>query len=58
MHGRNGIRNDGVGAYSRVHYGNDYVNAFWQDSCFCMTYGDGVGQRQPADLASTWPRTR
>ncbi|MER8017187.1 M4 family metallopeptidase, partial [Streptomyces griseoluteus] len=39
--GRNGIKNNGVGAYSRVHYGNAYVNAFWDDSCFCMTYGDG-----------------
>ncbi|KAB7851258.1 M4 family metallopeptidase [Streptomyces mobaraensis] len=43
VHGRNGIRGDGVGAYSRVHYGNNYVNAFWDDSCFCMTYGDGNG---------------
>ncbi|MEU2614583.1 M4 family metallopeptidase [Micromonospora sp. NPDC007271] len=41
VHGRNGIRNDGVGAYSRVHYGTNYANAFWQDACFCMTYGDG-----------------
>ncbi|MBA6439841.1 MULTISPECIES: M4 family metallopeptidase [Streptomyces] len=41
--GRNGIKNNGVGSYSRVHYGNSYVNAFWQDSCFCMTYGDGSG---------------
>ncbi|QDY07241.1 M4 family metallopeptidase [Micromonospora sp. HM134] len=40
-HGRNGIRNDGVGAYSRVHYSSNYANAFWQDACFCMTYGDG-----------------
>ncbi|PWU45635.1 peptidase M4 family protein [Micromonospora globispora] len=39
--GRNGIRNDGVAAYSRVHYSTNYVNAFWSDSCFCMTYGDG-----------------
>ncbi|MFE2425819.1 M4 family metallopeptidase [Streptomyces sp. NPDC059373] len=45
--GRNGIRNDGVGAYSRVHYGANYVNAFWQDSCFCMTYGDGSGNAKP-----------
>nr|WP_240677778.1 M4 family metallopeptidase [Actinacidiphila soli] len=45
--GRNGIRNDGVGAYSRVHYGSNYVNAFWQDSCFCMTYGDGSGNAKP-----------
>ncbi|MEU9010579.1 M4 family metallopeptidase [Streptomyces sp. NPDC048479] len=47
VHGRSGIRGDGVGAYSRVHYGNAYVNAFWQDSCFCMTYGDGSGNAKP-----------
>lgn len=47
VHGRTGIRGDGVGAYSRVHYGNNYVNAFWQDSCFCMTYGDGSGNSKP-----------
>ncbi|MGW3401397.1 M4 family metallopeptidase [Streptomyces zhihengii] len=47
VHGRSGIRGDGVGAYSRVHYGNNYVNAFWQDSCFCMTYGDGAGNAKP-----------
>ena len=43
VHGRNGIRNDGKGAYNRVHYSSKYNNAFWQDSCFCMTYGDGDG---------------
>ncbi|MGW4229109.1 M4 family metallopeptidase [Streptomyces sp. NPDC004980] len=47
IHGRTGIRGDGVGAYSRVHYGNNYVNAFWSDSCFCMTYGDGSGNASP-----------
>ncbi|MGY5056955.1 M4 family metallopeptidase [Streptomyces sp. 900105755] len=41
--GRSGIKNDGVAAYSRVHYSSSYVNAFWDDSCFCMTYGDGSG---------------
>ncbi|MGW2723554.1 M4 family metallopeptidase [Streptomyces sp. NPDC001492] len=41
--GRSGIKNDGVAAYSRVHYSTAYVNAFWDDSCFCMTYGDGSG---------------
>ncbi|WP_242614564.1 M4 family metallopeptidase [Actinomadura roseirufa] len=45
--GRSGIRGDGVGAYSRVHYGSSYVNAFWEDGCFCMTYGDGQGNRKP-----------
>ncbi|MFV5996451.1 M4 family metallopeptidase [Streptomyces sp. NPDC056231] len=47
VQGRTGIRGDGVGAYSRVHYGNAYVNAFWSDSCFCMTYGDGSGNTKP-----------
>ncbi|MFG2357665.1 M4 family metallopeptidase [Streptomyces sp. NPDC048521] len=42
-HGRNGIANDGKGSYNRVHYGSNYNNAFWDDSCFCMTYGDGDG---------------
>lgn len=42
-HGRNGIANDGRGAFNRVHYGRNYVNAFWSDGCFCMTYGDGDG---------------
>jgi Zn-dependent metalloprotease len=45
--GRNGIKNNGVGALSKVHYGNAYVNAFWDDSCFCMTYGDGSGNARP-----------
>ena len=42
-HGRTGIANDGRGASNRVHYGRNYNNAFWSDSCFCMTYGDGDG---------------
>ncbi|WP_030254443.1 MULTISPECIES: M4 family metallopeptidase [Streptomyces] len=45
--GRSGIRNDGVGALSRVHYGSNYVNAFWSDDCFCMSYGDGSGDAAP-----------
>ncbi|MEU6380397.1 M4 family metallopeptidase [Streptomyces sp. NPDC046909] len=43
VHGRSGIAGDGKGSYNRVHYGNSYNNAFWDDSCFCMTYGDGDG---------------
>jgi zinc metalloprotease ZmpA len=39
VHGRNGIFNDGRGVESRVHYGNNYVNAFWDGRK--MTYGDG-----------------
>ncbi|WP_406301425.1 M4 family metallopeptidase [Streptomyces sp. NBC_00885] len=44
--GRSGIAGDGKAAYSRVHYGQSYVNAFWDDSCFCMTYGDGEGDKK------------
>ncbi|MHB9759699.1 M4 family metallopeptidase [Streptomyces sp. BYX5S] len=44
---RSGIAGDGKAAYSRVHYGNAYVNAFWSDSCFCMTYGDGIDNKNP-----------
>ncbi|WP_055524729.1 M4 family metallopeptidase [Streptomyces graminilatus] len=47
VQGRTGIKGDGVAAYSRVHYGNNYINAFWQDGCFCMTYGDGSGNANP-----------
>jgi Zn-dependent metalloprotease len=43
LFGRNGIADNGKGSYNRVHYGNKYANAFWDDSCFCMTYGDGDG---------------
>ncbi|HJV21361.1 MAG TPA: M4 family metallopeptidase, partial [Holophagaceae bacterium] len=39
--GRNGIDGSGTATYSRVHVSNSYDNAFWSDSCFCMTYGDG-----------------
>lgn len=41
--GRNGINGTGSAGYSRVHYSRNYVNAYWSDSCFCMTYGDGDG---------------
>ncbi len=43
--GRNGIWNNGVGARSRVHYGNAYNNAFWDGTQ--MTYGDGAGNTKP-----------
>jgi Zn-dependent metalloprotease len=39
--GRNGIFGDGSGSYNRVHYGQNYVNAFWDGTK--MTYGDGDG---------------
>ncbi|MBY8880897.1 M4 family metallopeptidase [Streptomyces sp. PLK6-54] len=49
--GRNGIADDGRGSYSRVHYeqqqGVPLANANWQDSCFCMSYGDGADGKHP-----------
>ncbi|MBZ8139945.1 peptidase M4 family protein [Rubrivivax gelatinosus] len=47
VHGRNGIADNGVGAQSRVHYKRNYANAFWSDSCFCMTFGDGNSSIHP-----------
>ncbi len=41
VHGRNGIFGNGAGSLNRVHYGNNYVNAFWDGTK--MTYGDGDG---------------
>jgi Zn-dependent metalloprotease len=43
IHGRKGVANDGVGALGRVHYQKNFQNAFWDDGCFCMTFGDGDG---------------
>ena len=44
-HGRNGIFGNGAGVPSRTHYGNAYVNAFWDGTQ--MTYGDGSGNSRP-----------
>jgi Zn-dependent metalloprotease len=38
---RDGIFGTGKGSYNRVHYGSNYVNAFWDGTK--MTYGDGDG---------------
>ncbi len=51
--GRNGIDGTGKAAYGRMHYSSNYDNAFWDDTCFCMTYGDGAppsGSYGEADL--------
>ncbi|MFE5110585.1 M4 family metallopeptidase [Streptomyces sp. NPDC056663] len=49
--GRNGIADNGRGSTSRVHYesvqGIPLANANWQDSCFCMSYGDGADGQHP-----------
>ncbi|MFF4082507.1 M4 family metallopeptidase [Streptomyces sp. NPDC001777] len=41
---RSGIRNDGRGAPAYVHVDNSLVNAFYDDNCFCMYFGDGSSQ--------------
>jgi len=41
VHGRAGIFGNGKGSFNRVHYGKNYVNAFWDGTK--MTYGDGDG---------------
>ena len=43
--GRAGIWNNGTGARSRVHYGQNYSNAFWDGTQ--MTYGDGASNAAP-----------
>ena len=43
--GRAGIWGNGTGARSRVHYGNNYNNAFWDGTQ--MTYGDGASNAKP-----------
>ncbi len=50
--GRDGIDDAGAATFSRMHYSSQYDNAFWSDSCFCMTYGDGQvgGSVGEADL--------
>ncbi|WP_211245917.1 M4 family metallopeptidase [Actinomadura oligospora] len=45
VHGRSGIFGNGAGVPSRTHYGNAYVNAFWDGTQ--MTYGDGSGNAKP-----------
>ncbi|SCE81164.1 Zn-dependent metalloprotease [Micromonospora purpureochromogenes] len=45
VHARNGIFGNGTGVPSRVHYGSNYVNAFWDGSR--MTYGDGSSNARP-----------
>jgi len=43
VHGRNGIADDGIGSASLVHFGRRFDNAYWDDGCFCMTFGNGDG---------------
>ncbi|MGA8113628.1 MAG: M4 family metallopeptidase [Actinocatenispora sp.] len=48
--GRSGVLGDGAGIVSRVNYGNNYLNAFWDGTQ--MTYGDGGGN-PPIELDIT-----
>lgn len=41
---RSGIRNDGRGAPAYVHVDTNLLNAFYDDDCFCMFFGDGSSQ--------------
>ncbi|MFF8877998.1 M4 family metallopeptidase [Streptomyces flaveolus] len=41
---RSGIRNDGRGAPAYVHVDTGLLNAFYDDNCFCMYFGDGSSQ--------------
>lgn len=45
VHGRDGVWDDGRGVTSRVHFGNNVDNAFWNGSS--MTYGDGWDNQHP-----------
>ncbi|GAA2785073.1 M4 family metallopeptidase [Kitasatospora paracochleata] len=49
---RSGIRNDGRGAPAYVHVDNNLLNAFYDDSCFCMSFGDGSSQNGYTPLTS------
>lgn len=50
MHGRNSIDGAGFALNSYVHYGTNYVNAFWDGTR--MTYGDGNGGAPYTPLTS------
>lgn len=39
--GRKGLDGRGGAVTVRVHYGTSYENAFWSDTCGCVTLGDG-----------------
>jgi probable HAF family extracellular repeat protein len=43
MFNRQSIDGAGSTTYNRVHFRKNYDNAFWNDDCFCMTFGDGAG---------------
>ncbi|MET8685245.1 M4 family metallopeptidase [Streptomyces sp. NPDC004732] len=44
---RNGIKDDGKAPVSKVHVGRAYQNAYWDDSTFSISYGDGANDQHP-----------
>ncbi len=52
VYGRDGIADDGVAAKAYVHVYSNYVNASWDDSCFCMRFGDGSSASGIGSLVS------
>ena len=48
--GRKGVDGKGRPVYNLVHYASQYDNAFWDDECFCMTYGDGLSLKTLTSL--------
>ncbi len=44
VHGRLGVDGEGTGTTARIHYGRNYVNAFWSEECYCVSFGDGDGR--------------
>ncbi|MFG2825837.1 M4 family metallopeptidase [Kitasatospora sp. NPDC048365] len=49
---RSGIRNDGKGAPAYVHVDTSLLNAFYDDDCFCMFFGDGSSQNSNTPVTS------
>ncbi|MFJ7159254.1 M4 family metallopeptidase [Streptomyces sp. NPDC101118] len=47
---RRGVRNDGRGVASRVHAGSGSGNAWWSDSCGCISYSDSPDGRPYTSL--------
>ncbi|OJH38687.1 M4 family metallopeptidase [Cystobacter ferrugineus] len=52
IHNRFGIDNAGTPTFSYVHVGNAMDNAFWDDECFCMNFGDGTFPSDPDGFKS------
>lgn len=47
MHNHLGIAGDGQYVLARVHFGDQFSNAFWSGGNRSMTFGDGTGNTHP-----------